>query len=336
MLSLGNDPIGVGLEVFQSLRPDPVLANLEATLRDPNGIDRSRPTINVSDLTSRRMSVIELDSDAQFLDVTNSKVRSYLEQELQPQLEREGVGTLKIGDLLGRDTQLSQRVAEFVHDRFPEIAGITTPSTLGSDFQNYYVFEAEPESGQLRADGRVRDSRVLSIRDPEVRIALDELRLDVALDADPGLTISTRPAPYRVPDGPPADVERESDQMATPRLGTLPVYAPGANEIVDRREDLAQNVDQTMSVLGRSDDGERVFGRAGASVLSVPTEVFEEIPKVGEQLTIRNSNGRDRAEPASRDVALDCRVPHERCRYGNRRSTRVDAAPSTAAADRPA
>ncbi len=318
-LSLGNDRIGVALEVFQSLRPDPVLLSLEASLRDPNERDRSeRPTINVSDLTSRRMSVVELDPDAKFLDVTNSKVRAYLEDQLQPQLEREGVGTLKIGDLLGKDTQLSQRVAELVRDQFPDVAGIVTPSTLGSDFTNFYVFEAEPESGQLRADGRVLESNTLSIKDPEVRVALDELRLDVALDADPRLTISTESVPFRVPDGPPVDraaAGRESAELAPEqaviagktagRLAELPVYTPGPNELVDRREDMAQPMDQDMTVLGRSEDAERVFGRAGASVLSVSSEAFGDVPNIDETVAIRNRDGLDRAEPANRDMAME-------------------------------
>ena len=318
-LSLGNDRIGVALEVFQSLRPDPALLSLEASLRDPSEYDRGeRPTINVSDLTSRRMSVIELDPNAKFLDVTNSKVRAYLEDQLQPQLEREGIGTLKIGDLLGKDTQLSQRVSELVRDQFPDVAGIVTPSTLGSDFTNYYLFESEPESGQLRADGRVLESETLSIKDPEVRIALDELRLDVALDADPTLTISSQPIPFRVPDAPPSEhveVEHESSEIAAADppanhqnvapLAELPVYLPGANELVDRRENMVRPVDQDMTVLGRSEDGDRVFGRSGASVLSVASDAFGETPKVDENVTIRNRDGLDRAEPANRDLAME-------------------------------
>jgi hypothetical protein len=306
-LSLGNDPIGVALEVFQSLRPDPVLASLEATIRDPDAPDRARPTINVSDLTSRRLSVVELDPDAKFLDVTNSKTRAFLEEQLEPMLTREGIGTLKIGDLLGKDTQLSQRVAELVRDQFPDIAGLVTPSTLGTDFTNFYVFEAEPESGQLRAEGRILESRVLSTKDPEVRIALEELRLDVALDADPTLTISAQPVDFRVPDSPPAPpapMDR-GDRSAESLVARLPVYTPGANELVERREDTAAVGDQTMTVIGRSEDSERVFGRSGAAVLSVSRDVFTEEPKADDAVKIRNVDGRDLAEPATPDMAME-------------------------------
>jgi len=302
-LSLGNDRIGVALEVFQSLRPDPTLLALEAQLRDSEVERGSRPTINVSDLTSRRMSVVELEPGAKFLDVTSSKARAYLEEQLSPMLEREGIPTLKIGDLLGKETQLSQRVAEIVHDQFPEVAGLATPSTLGTDFTNYYVFESEPESGRLRAEGRILESNILSSKDPEIRIALEELRLDIASDVDPTLRVSPAPVPFRVPDALP--VERAGEPDARVDLSALPVFEPRGNDIVELREDFRNAADQSMTVLGRSEESDRVFGREGGAVLSVAREAFTEVPRVDDRITIRNVDGRDRAEPDARDVALE-------------------------------
>jgi cell filamentation protein len=88
-------------------------------------------------------------------------------------------------------------------------------------------------------------------------------------------------------------------------VSDLPVFVPGSNEIVDRREDLRVGADQSMRILGRSEDGERVFGRCGGGILSVTREVFAELPRVDDTVTLSHENGRDVAYPQERDHGLD-------------------------------
>jgi hypothetical protein len=309
-LSLGDDPIGVALEVLQSLRPDPTLAALEAAARDPEVEHGPRPTINVSDLTARRMSTVELDPDVRFLDVTNSKVRAFIEARLEPMLDASGITTLKIGDLLGTDTALSQRVAELVHDTFPGVAGIATPSALGTDFRNFYVFEAEPESGRLRAAGRVLESHTLSSKDPEIRVALSDLRLDIRSDIDAGLTIEPEPVPLHLDSFAEANPRdwlkpRLPIEFNAPDMSTLPIFRPNIFDLVSRREDALLGQDQTMSVLGRSEDGQRVLGRQGAAILSVSAFAFSDVPRPGQAVTVRCVNGLDQVEPVQRESSLE-------------------------------
>ena len=88
-------------------------------------------------------------------------------------------------------------------------------------------------------------------------------------------------------------------------LSSLPVFEPGANDLVDRREDFTLALDQEMTVLGRSEDGERVFGRDGGGVLSVSKDAFSAAPSVDEDVTIIRIDGRDQAQAKSQEVALE-------------------------------
>jgi single-stranded DNA-binding protein len=100
----------------------------------------------------------------------------------------------------------------------------------------------------------------------------------------------------------------EQDVAAPPPLdfSSLPVYTPGPNDFVDRREDFVVALDQTIEVKGVSEDGERVFGVDGGGVLSVSKDVFESVPTAGERLTIsRGPDGKDRAESLEPEVALE-------------------------------
>ena len=89
-------------------------------------------------------------------------------------------------------------------------------------------------------------------------------------------------------------------------LSALPIFQPGSNEIVDVRETFTLALDQKMNVLGRSEDGERVFGRDGGSVLSVSRDVFTEAPPhLDEVVTITRIDGKDQALSQSQEVDLE-------------------------------
>ena len=88
-------------------------------------------------------------------------------------------------------------------------------------------------------------------------------------------------------------------------LSSLPVYQPGPNDLVDRREDFTLALDQEMTVLGRSEDGERVFGRDGGGVLSVSKDAFTAAPGLDEEVTISRVDGKDQAQSKAQEVALE-------------------------------
>jgi len=99
-------------------------------------------------------------------------------------------------------------------------------------------------------------------------------------------------------------VEAEAPQP-TVDLSHLPVFTPGANDVVDRREDFTLSMDQTMTVSGRSEDGQRVFGRDGGGVLSVSKVAFTKAPSVDEDVTISRIDGKDQAQVKRQEVALE-------------------------------
>ncbi len=103
-------------------------------------------------------------------------------------------------------------------------------------------------------------------------------------------------------------LEAEVANAATPAsvdLSDLPVFEPGANDLVDRREDFTLALDQEMTVLGRSEDGARVFGRDGGGVLSVSRDAFTEAPSVGEAVTVSRVDGEDRVSGQSQRMELE-------------------------------
>jgi len=60
-----------------------------------------------------------------------------------------------------------------------------------------------------------------------------------------------------------------------------------------------------MHVLGGSADGERVLGRCGAGILSVPRNAVAQAPRVDETVTLSRGTGRDVARPPEPDLGLD-------------------------------
>jgi single-stranded DNA-binding protein len=126
---------------------------------------------------------------------------------------------------------------------------------------------------------------------------IDQISAQIG-DDRPGLVNALRAAVHR-------GVEQRG-QARPADLSSLPSFQPGANEIVDRRENFNLAIDQTMTVLGRSEDGSRVFGRDGGGILSVSKDVFEVSPKVDEQVRIsRGVDGKDKAQPVAQEVALE-------------------------------
>jgi len=105
---------------------------------------------------------------------------------------------------------------------------------------------------------------------------------------------------------PELEMMREAAQRRNgPDLASLPVYEPGPNEIVERREDFRLDTDQTMRVLGRSADGERVVGRCGGGTLSVPRNAFTEVPRVDETVLLSRVTSRDVARPQGPNLGLE-------------------------------
>jgi len=106
-----------------------------------------------------------------------------------------------------------------------------------------------------------------------------------------------------------AEFQSHYEQFAHRRarldISSLPVYEPGPNELIDRREDLRIDLDQTMRVLGRSADGGRVLGRCGGGILSVARTAFAKAPRVDETITISRTNGREVARTSERDIGLE-------------------------------
>lgn len=181
-LSLSSDPVGALIEVFQDLRPDPAFRAIEAQVDTSDAADEpGSPAIALDDIVTRRLSVVSVHKSARFAPVTESLWLGYLREALAPELERSGIEILKIGYLLVGDTTLSQHVAGLVFGQFPDVAGITAPSTMGTEFENFAVFERGSARGDLRAEVRAVSTTQLNADMPELIVALEQLglRLDV-------------------------------------------------------------------------------------------------------------------------------------------------------------
>jgi hypothetical protein len=94
-------------------------------------------------------------------------------------------------------------------------------------------------------------------------------------------------------------------EEARPDLSSLVTYTPGSNDIVESRDSSALLIPQTMTILGQSEDGARVFGRDGAMVVSVPATAFSGQPKVNDVIHLSVVDGKDRAEVAEAAIALE-------------------------------
>jgi len=105
---------------------------------------------------------------------------------------------------------------------------------------------------------------------------------------------------------PELEMMREAaERKIGPDLSSLPIYELTPHEVVDRREDFRLDMDQTMRVLGRSDDGDRVFGRCGGGILSVAREAFVAAPRVDERVTLSRATGRDIALVQGQDLGIE-------------------------------
>ncbi len=179
-LSFCSSPVGALIEVFQDLRPDPAFRAIVAGLDTTDAVDeQGPPAIAIADIVSRRLSIVTVDRSARFAPVTESLWLSYFRDGLTLELERRGIEVLKIGYLLVGETELSQHVADTVFEEFPDVAGIMSPSTMGTEFENYAVFERGSERGDLRARMRVVSTKQLTANIRDVVVALDQLNLIV-------------------------------------------------------------------------------------------------------------------------------------------------------------
>jgi hypothetical protein len=135
------------------------------------------PAIASEDIVTRRLSVVAVHRTARFAPVTESTWLAYLRDALSNELGQRGIDVLKIGYLLVGETELSQCVAGLVYDHFPHAAGITSPSTMGTDFDNFAVLEGHSERGDLRAEIRVVSTKQLNVGMSELVVALERLGL---------------------------------------------------------------------------------------------------------------------------------------------------------------
>ncbi|MBC5803385.1 MAG: RES domain-containing protein [Candidatus Eremiobacteraeota bacterium] len=177
-LSLSSDPAGALIEVFQDLRPDPAFRAIEAQVETSDAADEHGPSaIALDDIVTRKLSVVSVHKSARFAPVTESPWLSYLRDPLAPDLDQSGIAILKIGYLLVGDTKLSQGVAGVIFRHFPDVAGITSPSTMGTDFENFAIFERHSERGDLRAELRVVSTAQLHIGMTQLATAFEQLGL---------------------------------------------------------------------------------------------------------------------------------------------------------------
>jgi hypothetical protein len=86
-------------------------------------------------------------------------------------------------------------------------------------------------------------------------------------------------------------------------LSSLPIVTGGPLP-VEMREQFG--FDQSLEVLGRSETGDRVLGRNGASILSVAADAFESAPAVGEVVRLhRSPDGTDRAQAFGPEIEFE-------------------------------
>jgi hypothetical protein len=101
-----------------------------------------------------------------------------------------------------------------------------------------------------------------------------------------------------------ADLE-PSSPSASGDMSKLVIFEPAAWEIVDRSEDSIAAM-RTMTVLGRSADSSRVFGRDGGAVLSVAAEsIGASSLQVGETVRLSRSNVSEIVERVEEADALE-------------------------------
>lgn len=284
VLALCSDPVGACLEIFQSLRPDPAYLELAGSL---SGGQPSRPAIDASDIVKRSLSTVTLEPGTQprFAPITDSRWRAYLEDALGVDLARAGIGTLKTGEYLGIDLTIAQAISEHVHDHFPTIAGLVTPSTLGHDHENFFVFAEGEGPALLRRSAQALATHELSIATLPLQIALEQLSVDVALDADRML--------------------RVNPLAGGVNLARLDVYQAPAAVDVRLRED-TNAVSETLRVMGRTADATRVTGLASSGeIVLVSRHAFQDVPTIGDLVTVSSETGADRARVVEHQYSID-------------------------------
>ncbi len=103
-----------------------------------------------------------------------------------------------------------------------------------------------------------------------------------------------------------SDVVQRPESAAKPDFSKLPLFEPGPNELVERREEsLMQS--QTMEIRGRSDDASRVFGRDGGALVSVAAEAFASAAtlEAGDVVRLERDGAGDRVERVEEAMSLD-------------------------------
>jgi hypothetical protein len=91
-------------------------------------------------------------------------------------------------------------------------------------------------------------------------------------------------------------------------LSRLPVFGvPSATSIVMDRESMRSGVPVNMSVVGRSESGERVVGQVTiGSFVSVEREAFgDHSPELNESFSLSRVDGKDIAKPCARELTLE-------------------------------
>lgn len=208
-LYLANSSVAAIAEVLQNTTVDPQEAALDAAV-DMQGVEpAARDTLEVYDdaLAVLRLSVVTLDDSGYFAALAESRWIMYLREHMRDELATRGIKLLKIGEFLGQDVSLSQKAADLIYQNFPQVGGIIAPSSLGSDFQNFTIFEREPESNQLRIGAAAIATRELATELPEVRLALE--RLNVITPTDRGeLELNSEPTTLE------QDLQREARAIA--------------------------------------------------------------------------------------------------------------------------
>lgn len=102
--------------------------------------------------------------------------------------------------------------------------------------------------------------------------------------------------------GPPDDPADASTAPPAPTRLLVDVIDPSRFPFVDTLEDVTTSATTRFQVIGQSQDGSRVFGLDGATLIDAPAKLFPERPEQGARFTYDREHGIRAAEA---EVALE-------------------------------
>lgn len=192
--------------------------------------------------------------------------------------------------LTERGTQLAAQLAVLVDDRLEPVGAAARAA------QPPPGLSALPPSTPPPARAVVRERESYRATHEQIFVARSRSDVDghVRVVGTVGSMILSAPADAFSGDVLPGATYRLLGEGATLRAdevghaygSPLPVVDVAGTE---QREYYPAALEQRIEIVGRSEDGQRIYGRNGSGTLSVPASAFTRLPRVGDAVTVRGA-----------------------------------------------